>query len=64
MLKPKREKGYNTVIVKIFNINYEANGRIRTVGEWRVPITNGIMWAQGVSYSWVHFVFHYPDKEG
>ncbi len=42
------------------------NGRIRTVGEWRVPITNGITWARSKLYSWDHFVFafHYPTSKG
>ena len=53
-------------VMDAFNIDYEANRRIRNVGDWRVTITNCITWAQGDSYSWDHFVFafHYPTSEG
>ena len=53
-------------VIGAFNIDYEANGRIRTMEEWGVPIRNHITYAQGVSYSWDNFVFaiHYPDNEG
>ena len=53
-------------VMDAFNINYEANGRIRNVGEWRVHIKNRITWKKGVSYSWDHFVFafHYPTSKG
>ena len=53
-------------VMDAFNIDYEANGRIRNVREWRVHIKNRITWKKGVSYSWDHFVFafHYPTSEG
>ncbi len=64
---PVIEYATNHVIPIPANIQDNGdNGRITSVGEWRVPITNGITRAQGVSYSWDQYVFafHYPTSEG
>ena len=61
---PVIEHGPGSVIPA--NIQYDDNGRITAVGQWRVPITNGITRAQGKSYSWDQYVFafHYPTSDG